>query len=424
MAKMADVLDFDLRSINEDDDFGNSNDEIILETQLTEVENYVEEIIYGVMSEIRRKKMRLDINNIYKYANRAGITEIETRKAIDILKRKNIIESKTSKGKMESFRIVNKEMVYDIADSSIIPEENNIYLKKIYEEIGVLKKQVNDMLPWKIIAENLQKQNEYLSNEIKELTSFLDTIVKVVERQSHSGVTEHKFSHKVNFKLNDSETINSSITAQSVNDDLSVNDVTIDSLNKDDNDEVYISGDVSNKQINSENKLNIHDQLLMVRKKYKTDFYEKKDKENNQASKEDNTVQTVTKWNKDTILITGDSILYGIDEKKLSKNGRVKVRLFPGATVDDMYSYLQPLIDKSPSVLILHVGTNNAPTFNSRQILDKMINLKNHVMERLPNCKVVFSTPVMRTDNGKATLTIKKLNQILHEDIAVDLVNK
>ena len=125
-------------------------------------------------------------------------------------------------------------------------------------------------------------------------------------------MTEHKFSHKVNFKLNDSETINSSITAQSVNDDLSVNDVTIDSLSKDDNDEVYISGDVSNNQINSENKLNIHDQLLILRKKYKTDFYEKKDKENNQESKEDNTVQTVTKWNKDTILIAGDSILYGM----------------------------------------------------------------------------------------------------------------
>ena len=129
------MLDFGSRSINEDDEVANSNDEIILETQLTEVENYVEELIYGVMREIRRKKMRLAINNIYKYANRAGITEIETRKALDILTKKNIIESKTSKGKMESFRIVNKEMVYDIADSSIIPEENNIYLKKIYEEI-------------------------------------------------------------------------------------------------------------------------------------------------------------------------------------------------------------------------------------------------------------------------------------------------
>ena len=73
-------------------------------------------------------------------------------------------------------------MVYDIADSLTIPEENNIYLKIIYKEIGVLKKQVNDMLPWKIIAENLQKQTEYLSNEIKELTSFLNTIVKVVEQ--------------------------------------------------------------------------------------------------------------------------------------------------------------------------------------------------------------------------------------------------
>ena len=29
----------------------------------------------------------------------------------------------------------------------------------------------------------------------------------------------------------------------------------------------------------------------------------------------------------------------------------------------------------------------------------------------------------MRNDNGEATLTIKKLNQILHEDMAIDLVN-
>ena len=35
----------------------------------------------------------------------------------------------------------------------------------------------------------------------------------------------------------------------------------------------------------------------------------------------------------------------------------------PRKTTPWKYPYLQPLIDKSPSVLILHVGTNNAPTF-------------------------------------------------------------
>ena len=49
------------------------------------------------------------------------------------------------------------------------------------------------------------------------------------------------------------------------------------------------------------------------------------------------------------MLFVGDSILYGIEETKLSSKVQAKVRLFSGGTIEDMHSYLLPLSDKSPS---------------------------------------------------------------------------
>ena len=38
-------------------------------------------------------------------------------------------------------------------------------------------------------------------------------------------------------------------------------------------------------------------------------------------------------------------MLSSIDERKSSKRGRkVKVKNFPGATIDDMYDYIKPLL--------------------------------------------------------------------------------
>ena len=38
-------------------------------------------------------------------------------------------------------------------------------------------------------------------------------------------------------------------------------------------------------------------------------------------------------WKKGTVLILGDSMISGIDEKRLTSNGSVKVRIFPGSTI-------------------------------------------------------------------------------------------
>ena len=44
---------------------------------------------------------------------------------------------------------------------------------------------------------------------------------------------------------------------------------------------------------------------------------------------------------RNTILIVGDSMLSGIEERRIAKrNRKVKVKNFPGATIDDMYDYI------------------------------------------------------------------------------------
>ena len=62
-----------------------------------------------------------------------------------------------------------------------------------------------------------------------------------------------------------------------------------------------------------------------------------------------------------TTVIVGDSITYGVNEERINKKDRsVKIRNFPGATVADMEHYLIPIIQKTPSNIILHVRTNDA----------------------------------------------------------------
>ena len=119
-------------------------------------------------------------------------------------------------------------------------------------------------------------------------------------------------------------------------------------------------------------------------------------------------------WPKNTILIAGDSIINGINEKRISTNFKsVKVRCFSGATIDDMYFNLIPLLRKRPTTFVLHMGTNNSSNETSFQIYDKLLNLVHFVQENDPNCHVVLSSPIDRLDDGKAALTIKSLNSLL-----------
>ena len=62
----------------------------------------------------------------------------------------------------------------------------------------------------------------------------------------------------------------------------------------------------------------------------------------------ENTTTEKEQWSKNITLIVGDSIVNGVLEQGLCEGGRkVKVRNFPGATVDDLNHHIITLLQKS-----------------------------------------------------------------------------
>ena len=118
-------------------------------------------------------------------------------------------------------------------------------------------------------------------------------------------------------------------------------------------------------------------------------------------------------WPKGTVLIAGDSIISGINEKCFEGPNYIKVRSFPGATIADMKDYLKPLLRKNPTTLILHVGTNDASNGkeNADEIFNDLLELKNEILRTLPSCHVIISMPTLRKDNTKANGKVRVLNQ-------------
>ena len=142
------------------------------------------------------------------------------------------------------------------------------------------------------------------------------------------------------------------------------------------------------------------------------------------SSEEKHPVDIVThKWSKNTTLIVGDSMIAGVNETMISRKGRVvKVRPFSGATIEDMYDYLKPILKKCPDNIILHVGTNNAAREPPRVVFDKLLSLKSFIEKTLPNCKISISNLIKRTDNNEAAKTVDKVNELLFT-LQLDIVD-
>lgn len=68
----------------------------------------------------------------------------------------------------------------------------------------------------------------------------------------------------------------------------------------------------------------------------------------------------------------------------MSKNHRVKVNAFPGATIEDMADYIKPILRKKPEELVLHVGTNDLTTSEPRQVAEALVDLASTASIELP----------------------------------------
>jgi hypothetical protein len=153
----------------------------------------------------------------------------------------------------------------------------------------------------------------------------------------------------------------------------------------------------------------VDEQLKEIRIKHNKHFKDRKQREASQLQASLNKKELAN----DTTFVIGDSMLNGIDEKKIGRN--VKVRYFPGATIEDMYNYAAPILKKQPKNIIVHIGTNNAKTETSNEIIDKLLSLKHHIEKESPHSNVIISSMINRIDDAKASLTARQFNKHLKQ---------
>ena len=120
-------------------------------------------------------------------------------------------------------------------------------------------------------------------------------------------------------------------------------------------------------------------------------------------------------WPEGTLLFVGDSIIGGIDEKRLSGKQLVKVRSFGGSTIQDMVFYITPLLQKRPSVVVLHVCCNNSNKSRANEIIEGLTELKCYIEEQVEGVKVVFSTPTLRMDDRNAAKILDQVSGMLRD---------
>ena len=123
----------------------------------------------------------------------------------------------------------------------------------------------------------------------------------------------------------------------------------------------------------------------------------------------------VKPWPKNTVLIAGSSMINQLQENRMSKKFNVKVRANNGATIRDMNDHLNAFLRKKPSHLILHVGSNDASNkeTSSDDIFDHLCDLKLFAEAKVPEIKVAFSCPTVRTDDALANIKLRYLRNRL-----------
>ena len=207
------------------------------------------------------------------------------------------------------------------------------------------------------------------------------------------------------------------------------NNSTIDSSNSE---ILELNDETSAKRIN--------DQLQQVRIQAKEIY--RTVKENNIAKEHVNkTKELITNvkqhqqpkypWDKNTCLVIGDSTILGLQEKRMG--GKFKVRGHSGAIVDDIYHHIIPLVEKSPTYIVLMIGTNDSHTKNADEIINEVKDLKLFIEELLPKTKIIISCPTKRIDNQIAGRTVFDLRKkfinlniplILNDNISEDHLGK
>eukprot|EP00794_Sanderia_malayensis_P006564 gene6564-7305_t len=119
---------------------------------------------------------------------------------------------------------------------------------------------------------------------------------------------------------------------------------------------------------------------------------------------------------KKKVIIIGDSMLKQIKRKDINyhlQDTVTHVKTFPGATSEDMSSYLKPTLKSSPDEIILHCGTNDLRYEEPKEIAERIIGIAKEIESH--GQKATVSGLIRRTDSPEMETKRRAVNVLLGE---------
>ena len=118
-----------------------------------------------------------------------------------------------------------------------------------------------------------------------------------------------------------------------------------------------------------------------------------------------------------TVTVMGDSMISYQDEKLHSNRRRtVKVRSYPGATLEDLTDFCKRIARRQPDVIIIHVGMNDLRIKDEKEIALNIVTIENTISQISPDTKTLISLIIQRFDNeslnDKASIVNHELMQL------------
>ena len=311
-------------------------------------------------------------------------------------------------------------------------DQSELFIDKMFEEVklnelkNLISKQISKDI--KVLIQNELVRNSSTFNEKShdELYKREINILKEDIKNKESIIKELLKTIK--------EIQSKPITLEPIPSFTLSNDIEAESENRPKNSYIEQDPDNEHNEIISQNVNNNNNSINSIKKQLDDVLKEKKEKYYQHISSCISITGELPKINDEdvprekqgiypdgTVVVIGDSILNGVMQERLSRKGRpVKVHNFRGASVDDLWFHVIPIIRKKPSYIIIHAGTVDACYSKSREILDKLLSLKSFITSKLPNCQVSLSTPTIRFDDGYPSLVVRQLtNHILELNIGI-----
>ena len=133
--------------------------------------------------------------------------------------------------------------------------------------------------------------------------------------------------------------------------------------------------------------------------------------------------------NNKKITVFGDSLVKRINRGELSKrikNGRAIVKPFPGANANELKHYVLPtLMEHSPDIVIIHVGSNNISRTRRNAKEQRNIDIVKDIMKTGLTCrekgvKEVFISSLLCRSGMEEMNKVNEINNLLKQRCAIE----